>query len=321
LAPLSCRFGRFLAVSVQSAAFLSNTAPLHRPSLRSEATMQHAITRPAREETYEGAGGLKIFFRSWRPTSAARGIVVICHGVNSHGGQHAWTAAEFVKNGFVAYALDLRGRGRSEGDRYYVEDVADYVSDVAGVIRIAKERDPGLPLFLLGHSAGGVVTATYTLDNQRELAGFICESFAFQVYAPGFALAAIKGLSHIAPRLPVLKLPLEAFTRDREALTALEEDPLIDDEVQPAATVAALVRADERLRAEFPTVAIPLLIMHGTADKVTVPAGSQFFFETVGSKDKTLKLYEGHFHDLLNDTGKEEVMADIQGWIDRHIPA
>lgn len=279
------------------------------------------MTKPPREETFDSAGGVKIFLRSWLPEAAPRAVVVICHGVNSHGGQHRWTAEQFVAKGLAAYALDLRGRGKSEGERFYVQDVADYVADVAGTMKIAKQRHPGLPVFLLGHSAGGVTSAVYTLDNQAELAGFICESFAFQVPAPGFALAAIKGLSHIAPHLPVLKLKMADFTRDPQALAALEADPLTAHEAQPAATVAALVRADERLREEFPLIKLPVFILHGTEDKATVPAGSQFFFDTVGSTDKTLKLYEGHYHDLLNDVGKEGVMADIMAWIDRHLPA
>jgi alpha-beta hydrolase superfamily lysophospholipase len=164
-----------------------------------------------------------------------------------------------------------------------------------------------------------VVSSTYTLDNQAELAGFICESFAFQVPAPAFALSVIKGLSRIAPRLPVLKLKNKDFSRDPAAVQALNADPLTANEVQPAATVAALVRADERLRREFPRITIPVLIMHGTADKATVPAGSQFFYDTVGSKDKTLKLYPGHFHDLLNDVGKEGVLSDIQAWIEARL--
>ncbi|TAJ92832.1 MAG: alpha/beta hydrolase [Reyranella sp.] len=273
----------------------------------------------ATEETFEGKGDLKIYLRSWSPDGAPRAVVVICHGVNSHGGQYLWPAGELVKKGLSVFALDLRGRGKSEGERFYVEDVADYVSDLASAIKIAKARHPGLPVFLLGHSAGGVVSATYTLDNQAELAGFICESFAFQVPAPGFALAAIKGLSHIAPRLPVLKLKNEDFSRDPAAVAALNADPLIAHEIQPAATVAALVRADERLREEFPKITLPLLILHGTADKATVCEGSQFFRDTAGSADKTLKLYKDHFHDLLADTGKEGVMADITAWIDAHL--
>jgi alpha-beta hydrolase superfamily lysophospholipase len=279
------------------------------------------MTHTPTEETFDGTGGLKIFLRSWRPAGNPRAAIVICHGVNSHGGQYFWAAEQLVKAGLAVYALDLRGRGRSEGERFYVEDVAEYVSDVAGTLKIAKSRHPGLPVFLLGHSAGGVVSSVYTLENQAELAGFICESFAFQVPAPGFALAAIKAVSHIAPRLPVLTLKNEDFSRDPKAVEALNNDPLTAHEVQPAITVAALVRADERLREEFPLITLPVLIMHGTDDKATVCHGSEFFYKTVGSQDKTLKLYKGHYHDLLNDVGKESVMADITAWIDRHLAA
>jgi len=275
----------------------------------------------ATEETFASAGGIKIFFRSYKPQGAPRAVVVICHGVKAHGGQYGWTCEQLVADGYAVYALDLRGRGRSEGERFYVEDVAEYVSDIAGVIGIAKSRDPGLPVFLLGHSAGGVASALYALDNAPQLAGFICESFAFQVPAPGFALAAIKGLSHFAPRLPVLKLNNKDFSRDPAAVAVLDADPLTANEVQPAITVAALVRADERLKEEFPKMTLPLLIMHGTADKVTVCQGSQYFYDHAGSKDKTLKLYDDHAHDLLNDIGKEGVMADIKAWIGKHLPA
>jgi acylglycerol lipase len=276
--------------------------------------------QPPREERLDSTGGVGIFVRSWRPDNP-RAVVVICHGVNSHGGQYLWSGGQFAAAGLAAYALDLRGRGKSDGERFYVENVADYVSDVAAAVKLAKSRDAGLPLFLLGHSAGGVVSCVYTLEHQAELAGLICESFAFQVPAPGFALAAIKGLSHIAPRLPVLKLKNEDFSRDPKAVEALNNDPLTANEAQPAMTVAALVRADERLREEFPLITLPVLIMHGTDDKATVCHGSEFFYKTAGSKDKTLKLYEGHYHDLLNDIGKEGVMADIQGWIDARLPA
>jgi alpha-beta hydrolase superfamily lysophospholipase len=276
-------------------------------------------TQTAHEETIDSTKGVRIFVRSWQPDSKPRAVVVICHGVNSHSGQYRWAGEQLADSGLAVYALDLRGRGRSDGERFYVEDVADYVSDVAAAVRLAKSRHPGLAVFLLGHSAGGVVSSVYALDNQAELAGFICESFAFQVPAPGFALAAIKGLSHIAPRLPVLKLKNEDFSRDPKAVETLNDDPLTAHEAQPAITVAALVRADERLREEFPRMTLPLLIMHGTDDKATVCHGSQFFYETAGSKEKTLKLYEGHYHDLLNDIGKEGVMADIKAWIGSHV--
>lgn len=272
------------------------------------------------EETVNGKDGNQIFFRSWHPPGPPSALVVICHGVNSHSGQYEWTARQLAGSGFVVYALDLRGRGKSSGERFYIEDIEEYVGDLATLVDLAKTRESGLPVFLLGHSAGGVVSCVYTLEHQAELDGFICESFAFKVPAPGIALSLIKGLSHIAPHAKVLKLHNEDFSRDPEAVRALNSDPLIAGEVQPASTVAALVRADDRLEKSFDRITLPVFIMHGTVDKATVPAGSQFFYEHAGSPDKTLKMYEGHYHDLLNDYGKEDVLADTTHWIRQHLP-
>ncbi len=272
------------------------------------------------EETFVGTGDLKIFMRSWRPAETPKAVVAICHGVNSHSGEYLWAADQLVARGFAVYALDLRGRGRSEGERMHVAHIDDYVSDLSGLIQIAKAREPGLPVFLLGHSAGGVVSCSYALDQQAELAGLICESFAFKVPAPDLALQILKGVSHVAPHAGVLTLHNKDFSRDPAVVAAKDADPLVGHETQPAITVAALVRADERLDREFPRITLPVFILHGTEDKATMPKGSQQFFDEAGSADKTLKLYDGHFHDLLNDYGKEEVMADIQAWIDAHMP-
>jgi alpha-beta hydrolase superfamily lysophospholipase len=273
------------------------------------------------EEKIVGGAGLQILVRSWRPGGKARGVVAICHGVNSHSGYYTWVAEQLVASGLAVYALDLHGRGKSDGERFYLEKLADYVGDVDALVTLAKSREAGLPLFLLGHSAGGVVSCIYTLEHQAKLTGLICESFAFQVAAPDFALAVVKGLSHIAPHAHVLKLPIKDFSRDPQVVQAMNDDPLIAHEVQPTKTVAELVRADERLKEEFPFITLPVLILHGTADKVTNPKGSQLFYDTAGSADKTLKLYEGHVHDLLNDYGKETVIGDIKDWIDARFPA
>ena len=282
--------------------------------------MLQATVGAVMEEQIEGGAGLAILVRSWRPDSAPRGVVAICHGVNSHSGYYTWVAQQFVASGFAVYALDLHGRGRSEGERFYLDKLADYLGDVGALIALAKSRERGLPVFLLGHSAGGVVSCVYTLEHQPELAGLICESFAFQVAAPDFALAVVKGLSHIVPHVHVLKLPFADFSRDPAVVQAMNEDPLIANEVQPTNTVAELVRADERLEREFSLITLPVLILHGTADKVTNPNGSRLFFEKAGSADKTLKLYDGHVHDLLNDLDKQVVMADIIEWLDARVP-
>lgn len=272
-----------------------------------------------KEETFEGAGGLKLFMRLWRPDGAPKAVVVISHGFNSHSGQYLWVGEQLAAKGFAVCAHDYRGRGRSEGERLHVEHVSEYEDDLVRAVALAKARDPGLPVYVLGHSAGGVIASTYALDHQADIAGLICESFAFRVPAPDIALQIIKGVSHVAPNVPVLKLKNADFSRDPAVVKAMNEDPLIHDETQPSITVAALQRADERLTREIPTITLPVLIIHGTEDKATLPKGSQFFHEHAGSKDKTLKLYEGHFHDLLNDVGKEEVLGDIVGWIEARL--
>ncbi|MBN3957316.1 alpha/beta hydrolase [Nostoc sp. NMS8] len=273
------------------------------------------------ESSFEGVGGLNIFTRSWQPEGKPRGVVVIVHGLNSHSGQYFWAGEQFATHDLAVYALDHRGRGRSDGERFYVEKVEDYVDDVATFVTMAKLENPGLPVFVLGHSAGGVIACVYALDHQKEISGLICESFAYELPVPDLVLSFLKGLSHITPHTQVFKLNNKDFSRDPQVVESMNNDPLIKDESQPTQTAATMVRADERLRKEFPLITLPLLILHGTDDKATKPSGSQHFNEQAGSTDKTLKLYKGHYHDLLNDIDKEVVMADIQQWIDERIPA
>ncbi len=223
--------------------------------------------------------------------------------------------------GLAVYAVDLRGRGKSEGERFFVENIRDYVEDVHALVKLAKSRHPGLATFLLGHSAGGVTSVSYALDHPGELAGLVCEDFAYKVPAPDFALAVLKGLAHLTPHARAVPLANADFSRDPAHVQAMNSDPLIANEKQPFQTMSALVHADERLKKDFPLFTLPVLILHGSADRATRPSGSQEFYDHAGSKDKTLKIYDGRFHDMLNDIGKEEVMADIQAWIDGRLAA
>ena len=282
--------------------------------------MSDAATNPATEQWLDGTGG-RIFTRHWEPAGTSKANLVICHGVNSHGGQYARAGEIFADRGFAVTALDLRGRGRSDGERFYAESVDDYVSDLSLAVELGRSKHPDLPVYLLGHSAGGVTSVAYTLDYQDRIDGLICESFAFRVYAPDFALKVLEGASHIAPHVHVLKLKMEDFSRDPDWVAQLEADPLTLDEVQPVQTVAALARAGERFEREFGRITLPVLILHGTADKATRPDGSKQFFDEASSADKTLKLYEGYYHDLLNDLGREQVFDDITAWINARLPA
>ena len=273
---------------------------------------------PVFEQRLPGAGGLHIFIRAWQPAQP-RAVVAIVPGFKSYSGHYLWTGEQLSAQGFAVYAVDLRGRGQSEGERFWIDRIDDYLADVQLLVETARAANPGLPLFLLGHSAGGVLASVYALDHQDELAGLISESFAYQVFAPPGALPVVRGLDGFAPHLHVLKLPNKYFSRDASVVAAMDRDVYLADEVQPTHTVAEMLKGADRLTREFGDFHLPVLILHGTQDKVTKPAGSQAFFDHAGSQDKTLKLYEGHFHDLLNDVDKQQVLADIRAWMSAHL--
>lgn len=271
--------------------------------------------------SFEGVGGLKIAMKSWPAAGQPRAVMILIHGFNAHSGYMEWPAEQFAANGLACYALDLRGRGESEGERFYVENFSDYLGDVDRLVNIARSEHPGLPIYVLGHSAGGVIATSYVFEHQDEIAGLICESFAYDVGLPHLVQLALQGVGYIAPHLHVFSLNNADFSRDPLAVERMNNDPLIHKESQPAETAAEMLKAADRLTENFKKFTVPVFIIHGTEDKATRPAGSEKFFDLAASTDKTLKLYEGHFHDLLADVGKEEVMADIQSWIDARLPA
>ncbi len=277
-------------------------------------TKEHTITG-----TFSVDNGQKVFYRNWKAVDNPKAVAVIVHGFNSYSGYYHWVAEQFTLKGIETYAIDLRGRGNSDGERFYIADYNEIVEDIDHLVGMAKSAHGNLPVFILGHSAGGVLSALYMLAHQDKVNGFICESFAYRVPAPDFAIAVLKGLSHIAPHVHVLKLKNEDFSRDEAIVAAMNADPLIAHEVQPTKTVQQLALADERLKKEFPAIQLPVLILHGTADKATKPEGSQEFYDRTGATDKTLKFYEGHFHDLLNDLDKEIVMNDILDWVNSRV--
>ncbi len=274
-----------------------------------------------KESSFAGVGGLKIATKSWETNGPARAIMILIHGFNAHSGYMEWPGEQFAAHGLASYALDLRGRGNSEGERFYVEELSDYLTDVNSLVDIARSEHPGLPVYVLGHSAGGVIASSYVYEHQDEIAGLICESFAFDVGLPHLVQLALEGIGKLLPHVHVFSLNNADFSRDPAHVERMNNDPLIHKESQPAETARVLLLAAEALKEHMPTFNVPVFIIHGTEDKATRPAGSQYFYDNAGSADKTLKLYEGHYHDLLADFGKEDVLADIQAWLDERIPA
>lgn len=271
-------------------------------------------------ETFAGSDGIELFARSWRPTTVARGIVVLVHGFKSHSGLYDWPAQQLVQSGLAVYAHDLRGHGLSQGARYHVDHFDDYVRDLEVFVALARARERAVPLFMLGHSAGGVVACLYALEHQREMAGLISEDLSFELTPADVALVLLRGVSHLAPHAQLLNLKDEDFSRDAAFVARMQRDPLVAHTSGTVQLLAELIRADRLLAENFSRIYLPLLVLHGTDDHVAKLEGSRHFYDETGSIDRTLNLYQGHYHDLLNDLGKERVTNDIAQWITSHIP-
>ena len=273
------------------------------------------------ESSFEGVGGLNIHTRSWKPEGSPRAVMILIHGFNAHSGYMVWPAEQLTGQGFACYALDLRGRGESDGERFYVEEFSDYLGDVDKLVNIARSENPGLPVYVLGHSAGGVIATSYVYEHQDGIAGLVCHSFAFDVGLPHLVQLALEGVGKLLPHVHVFSLNNADFSRDPAHVERMNNDPLIHKESQPAETARVMLLAADALKEHMSNFRVPVFIIHGTEDKATRPAGSQYFYDNAGSTDKTLMLYEGHYHDLLADVDREKVMADILAWLNERVPA
>ncbi len=228
------------------------------------------------EGSFEGLGGLRIFTRAWRPATQPRAVVLISHGFNSHSGEYSWVAEQLVADGYAVYALDLRGRGKSDGERFYVETVRrlhERPRDARDAGEVARAGAAGVPARPQRGRRGRVPATRST--TRRSSPGSSARASPTRCPRRTSRWRSSRGSRHVAPHAHVLKLKNEDFSRDPAVVAAKNADPLIANESQPTETVAEMVRADERLKKEFPHITLPVLIIHGTADKATKPAAAR----------------------------------------------
>ena len=268
---------------------------------------------------HTAADGWQLFERVWR-RSMPRAAVVLVHGYAEHSGRYEHVAERLVNHGYAVYALDLRGHGRSEGKRAFVRSMDELVADVRDLLNRVRQREPGLPLFLLGHSMGGAIVGRLLVDSQPEIAGVILSGAVLRG-GRGFDTVAQEvfiALGRLFPRLPLSKLGSEVISRDPAVREQYDNDPLVYRGRMAAGTFSAIVRAAKVIDRRMESITLPLLILHGGADALISPEGSEQLYKRAGSQDKTLKIYDGLFHEVLNEPEKEQVIYDIVVWLDAH---
>lgn len=276
------------------------------------------------EEFFPSKDGLRLFL-TWLAPATPRAAVLVVHGYGDHAGRYAHVLEALAAAGYAAHAIDYRGHGQAAGRRGYCARFPDFLDDLRAGLAKVQARHPGLPLFVVGHSHGALMTAELlTSPGAPEgITGVAFSSPYFQlaITPTWFQLFQAKVVGKVIPFLPVPNpLKITQLSRDPAWVESTSRDPLYLRVVTPrwftesnAVQEALLAKADQ--------LRLPLLVMQGGADSVARPAGAKAFFERVGSPDKRYTEYEGYFHEIFNETGRERPIGELVSWLDAHVPA
>ncbi|TGD72792.1 alpha/beta hydrolase [Mangrovimicrobium sediminis] len=277
--------------------------------------MQH------RDGRFNGPSGLSVYYQYWMPELPPRAVLLVVHGAGEHSSRYQALAEFFCAHGFMVAALDHIGHGRSDGDYGHVERFSDYLETLAIFRRQVEQDAPGLPVILLGHSMGGLISAAYVLDHGDEFRACALSGPAIMTeLTPGpVQVWIIKLLSALLPKAGVMQLDAGGVSRDPSVVSAYVSDPLVNHGKMSARFVSELFATMLRVQAEVGRIALPLLVMHGEADAMTAPAGAKFLVENASSTEKTLKLYPGLYHEIFNEPEREQVLADLLAWCEARL--
>jgi acylglycerol lipase len=270
---------------------------------------------------FTGYKGFKLYYQCWLPEKKPKAVILVVHGIAEHSGRYKNVVNHFVPKGYAVYALDHRGHGKSEGDRAYIDNFNDYLVDLKTFLDMVQKENKSTKIFLFGHSLGGTIATAYAIEHQDELAGLMVSASSL-VPAPGVSplLLSMAGIiSALAPKMGVTLLDASTISRDQSVVDAYVNDPLVFRGKIPARTGAELARMWKQLPDKMPEIKLPILIMHGLADKLSDPRGSQLLYDRVGSQDKTLKIYDNCYHEICNEPEREQVFYDMEDWLTKHI--
>lgn len=273
------------------------------------------------EGTFKGVRSADIYYQAWLPDGEVKAVLLVVHGLGEHSGRYANHVDYFVPRGYAIYALDHLGHGKSDGEREVIERFSDYTDTLRIFHGMVKEWQPGTPIFILGHSMGGLITSTYLLDHQDEFSGAILSAPAIKVGddISSFTITAGKIISRILPKMGVLALDDSGISRDPAVVQAYRDDPLVFQGKTPARLGAEMLGAMQRVTDAAGTITLPFIVVQGTGDKLVAPAGAQMLVDKAGSADKTLKLYDGLYHEVHNEPERDVMFADVEAWLEAHL--
>lgn len=262
----------------------------------------------------------RLYCETWSPKSPKAALLFV-HGLNEHVGRYAHVA-KYFSDEYACHLYDQRGHGKSDGVRAYAESFGDFLEDLDAFAQKVKNESGPLKIFIVGHSMGGQVVLNYLGKHLKApLAGFITSSANIQIGWKVHPLKKYLGVK-LASYFPKLKLPREIdvkyISRDENVVRAYVADPLVNQAITLSLAREILANQDVILE-NAPRIKLPALMMHAGDDRISASAGTTEFFERLGAKDKTLKIYDGFYHELFNEIGKEQVFQDMKSWLAKRI--
>lgn len=273
------------------------------------------------DDEFPGYQNLNLYYQCWLPSNKPRAILLVVHGLAEHSGRYLNLVNHFVPRSYAVYSFDYRGHGKSPGLPGYVDRFSDYINDLQAFGDMVRKNHHDSRLFLVGHSIGGTIAITYATQHQDELDGLVVSGATLQVGAsvsPVMIMAA-RVLSCLLPKAGLDIIDATAISRDQNVVAAYTNDPLVYRGKIRARLGAEIIKAIQKLPLQMARINLPILIMHGSADRLSDPSGSQILYQRVSSSDKTLKLYDGCYHEIFNEPERQQVFADMEAWLATHI--
>ena len=275
-----------------------------------------------REGRFAGCDGTQLFYQAWLPRSGIpRAVLVNLHGLGDHSGLYPNLAQYFPGRQIALYAYDLRGNGRSPGQRAYIRSWDQYRGDLDAFLDRVRGWEPNRPVFVLGNSLGGLIVLEYALRARRGLSGIIAAAPPLgKLSVPPLLMALGRMMSRIIPRFSLqVGMDLTGLARDAAVVEAVLADPLFHRR-GTARLSTEVTAAINRVQSRAAELAVPVLILHGSDDRMVPPDGSREFFSKLRQPDREFREYPGGYHGLFGDRDWPAVVSDVARWMEAHLP-